>query len=303
MIAAVDITERKAAESRVAYMAHHDALTALPNRILLRLRMEHMIARPAARRLGLCRVLRRSRQLQMGQRHARPSVRRSAAAGRRRAAARRVARAGHHRPAGRRRIRHPAGRRRQAGRSQPVAGAPARGDQRAVRSRRPSGDGRRQHRRRARAERWRRSRTGCSRMPTWRSTAPRPRARARSASSSRRWTRACRRGGGSRWICARRIKDEAFEVHYQPLVDLATGEVRSLEALIRWPHPEQGMVPPSDFIPVAEETGLIAADRLVRAAPGLRRRRAMAGWRQGRGQPLADAVQERQSVAGGARCA
>ena len=69
---------------------------------------------------------------------------------------------------------------------------------------------------------------------------------------------ACRRGGGWRWICARRCKDDVFEVHYQPLVDLATGEVRSLEALMRWPHPERGMVPPSEFIPVAEETGLIA---------------------------------------------
>jgi diguanylate cyclase (GGDEF)-like protein len=53
------------------------------------------------------------------------------------------------------------------------------------------------------------------------------------------------------------MQAEAFEVHYQPLVNLATGEVRSLEALIRWPHPERGMIPPSDFIPVAEETGLI----------------------------------------------
>ena len=54
------------------------------------------------------------------------------------------------------------------------------------------------------------------------------------------------------------IKDEACEVHYQPLVSLASGEVRSLEALIRWPHVQRGMIPPSDFIPVAEETGLIA---------------------------------------------
>src|SRR5882757_2247401 len=44
LIAAVDITERKAAESRVAYMAHHDSLTALPNRIMLRLRMEDMVS-------------------------------------------------------------------------------------------------------------------------------------------------------------------------------------------------------------------------------------------------------------------
>jgi predicted signal transduction protein with EAL and GGDEF domain len=55
------------------------------------------------------------------------------------------------------------------------------------------------------------------------------------------------------------LKDEVFQVHYQPLVSLDTGVVRSLEALVRWPHREHGMIPPSDFIPVAEETGLIAA--------------------------------------------
>jgi predicted signal transduction protein with EAL and GGDEF domain len=50
----------------------------------------------------------------------------------------------------------------------------------------------------------------------------------------------------------------SFEVHYQPLVNLGTGEIHALEALIRWPHPERGMIPPAEFIPVAEETGLIA---------------------------------------------
>ncbi|MGY4341570.1 bifunctional diguanylate cyclase/phosphodiesterase [Bradyrhizobium sp. LM2.9] len=48
-----------------------------------------------------------------------------------------------------------------------------------------------------------------------------------------------------------------FEVHYQPLVDLAANVVNGCEALLRWCHPERGMISPADFIPVAEETGLI----------------------------------------------
>lgn len=48
-----------------------------------------------------------------------------------------------------------------------------------------------------------------------------------------------------------------FELHYQPRVDLETGRVRAGEALIRWPHPLRGMIPPSAFIPMAESTGLI----------------------------------------------
>jgi diguanylate cyclase (GGDEF)-like protein len=48
-----------------------------------------------------------------------------------------------------------------------------------------------------------------------------------------------------------------FELHYQPLVDLRTGAIAAFEALLRWPHPSRGMVPPAEFVPLAEEVGLI----------------------------------------------
>ncbi|WP_426410558.1 EAL domain-containing protein [Bradyrhizobium ganzhouense] len=48
-----------------------------------------------------------------------------------------------------------------------------------------------------------------------------------------------------------------FELHYQPIFDAATGEVRGFESLLRWHHPERGLVMPGEFIPLAEETGLI----------------------------------------------
>ncbi len=53
------------------------------------------------------------------------------------------------------------------------------------------------------------------------------------------------------------IREGQFEVHYQPLLDLATGTIGCLEALVRWRHPVRGLVQPADFIPIAEDTNLI----------------------------------------------
>jgi len=49
----------------------------------------------------------------------------------------------------------------------------------------------------------------------------------------------------------------ALVLHYQPIVSLRTGQVSGIEALARWPHPEHGLIPPMEFIPLAERTGLI----------------------------------------------
>ncbi len=55
----------------------------------------------------------------------------------------------------------------------------------------------------------------------------------------------------------RALEDDQFELHYQPKVDLTTGDVIGCEALIRWIHPERGMQMPGQFIPVAEQSRLI----------------------------------------------
>lgn len=55
------------------------------------------------------------------------------------------------------------------------------------------------------------------------------------------------------------IAEDQLSVYYQPIVDLTTGAIHKAEALLRWRHPVEGMINPADFIPVAEETGLIVS--------------------------------------------
>ncbi len=75
----------------------------------------------------------------------------------------------------------------------------------------------------------------------------------------------------------REIEQDGFTVHYQPQQDIATGEISGFEALLRWQGPDGRPIPPDQFIPVAEETGMILAlgelvlDRVCRRAAAWRR--------------------------------
>jgi diguanylate cyclase (GGDEF)-like protein/PAS domain S-box-containing protein len=75
----------------------------------------------------------------------------------------------------------------------------------------------------------------------------------------------------------RALEQDEFELHYQPKACLASGELTGLEALLRWRDPELGLVMPGDFIPIAEETGLIGrvGEWALRAAC-----RQVAAWRE-----------------------
>ncbi len=109
--------------------------------------------------------------------------------------------------------------------------------------------------------------------------------------------RGCRPASRSNSTCAKRSATIEFELYYQPLYHLERNRISGFEALLRWHHPVRGMVSPAEFIPVAEEIGLI----VPLGAWVLQRACAEAcNWprgRQARGQRVAGPVQERTARA------
>jgi diguanylate cyclase (GGDEF)-like protein len=82
------------------------------------------------------------------------------------------------------------------------------------------------------------------------------------------------------------VAERRLALHYQPKLDLRRGTVAGVEALVRWPHPERGLIPPGEFIPLAEQTGVIGALTRFVLDEALRQ---VAEWR-GRGIDLPVAV-------------
>ena len=278
LIAVIDITERKEAEARIAHMAHHDALTDLPNRVLFRQRMADALAQraaPEARR----RAVHRSRQLQAGQRHARPPDRRPAAAGSWPSASSAscadgdtAARLGGDEFA----VLVP-----ELKSPQELAGSGAAADrdrQRALRRRGPPGDSR--HRasasrvapadgddadrllRNADLALYRAKADGKSHVPLLRAGDGRP---------------ARRRAASSKSICAAALAAEELEVHYQPLVDLVSDDDRRLRgaaALARIPSAATSRRPSSSRWPRRPGSSCRSANGCCARACARRRRLA-----------------------------
>ena len=254
-----DVTDRRQTESRMAHMAYHDGLTDLPNRAAFLQALAQMIEACAGtdEEFAVLWVdLDGLKEINDVFGHATGDkvlievARPAAGVGARRrggAALRRRVRPDHRRQA--------AGRRHGAGR------AACRGAGQRIPDRRQGGP----HRLSPPASRYSRTtartRPRCSPMPARRCSAPRRNRAARSASTSRKWTSR----SATAACCTRTSRSRSgtanCRCYYQPQATsgatVAESEVIGFEALARWLHPVRGFVPPGDFIPLAEESGLI----------------------------------------------
>ena len=274
LLSARDVTDHAHLEADLLHQATHDPLTGLPNRTtLMRLAAEAVVAsRSGAAAVGPDD---RPRPLQGRQRQPRARDRRPVAGAGRPAAAGGAPPARHHRPARRRRVRRPA-----AGcraRTAP-AGSPS-GWPRPSTPRSSSTAWTCTSRPRSAS----RSATGpgdpihapsrvCSGRPTSRCTGPRTR-----ASGIVRFEPEHDSGDGRSRLelsadLRRAIAEEQLVLHYQPVVDVVEGRLVGVEALVRWQHPERGLLSPGTFLPLAEQTGLIIPlSRLGARGPPSRR--------------------------------
>ena len=105
------------------------------------------------------------------------------------------------------------------------------------------------------------------RMRRSRCIARRPKPRRPASCSIRRCASARCRACGWKWICATPSTARNSRWCYQPIVSLTTGRITGFEALARWRHPERGLISPVEFIPVAEDTGMIRQHRTDHPRP------------------------------------
>lgn len=85
----------------------------------------------------------------------------------------------------------------------------------------------------------------------------------------------------------RAMERDELVLHYQPMIDMRSGEITAMEALVRWQHPEKGLIPPDTFIQIAEETGLIVpiGEWVLKTAC-----ETQSAWEKASGRPIRMAV-------------
>jgi diguanylate cyclase (GGDEF)-like protein/PAS domain S-box-containing protein len=254
LVAAIDITERKRAETRIAHMAHHDALTSLPNRILMRLRMEAMLAaRNGGQMAVMCLDLDNFKSVNDTLGHPLGDLLLQQVARRLQAELRAgdtVARLGGDEFAVL-----------QADTESADAASELAQRLLCVVSEPYEIDG---HTVAVGAS------IGIALAPNDGSDPDRLLKQAdmalyRAKGDGKGAFRFFEPGMDARVQARRHLETDLrsalnsgeLEIYYQPLVDIASGRTCAFEALLRWRHRERGMIPPGEFIPVAEETGLI----------------------------------------------